>query len=84
MSLLLCIGMTGCGTESSSTETQVSAKSSMTENSKPVSGESSVMEEANKNTMEIIDKDSKHIGTIPFSSGMTLTNNGIFYTTAIL
>ena len=87
---LLCIGITGCSKESGSIETQVSNKSSVTEstdeaseNNKNESNEQSDTKEKFGNMMEIVDKDGRHIGQIPFNSGMTLTNNGIFYTTSI-
>ena len=87
---LLCIGITGCSRESGDTEAQVSDKSSITEstdetseNSSNASDEQSDTKETVKNMMEVVDKDGKHIGEIPFNSGMTLTNNGIFYTTSI-
>ncbi len=87
---LLCIGITGCSKESSSTETQVSNKSSVTEstaetseNIETASDEQSDIKETNNNMIDVVDKDGKHIGQIPFNSGMTLTNKGIFYTTAI-
>ena len=87
---LLCIGITGCSRESGDTEAQVSDKSSITEstdetseNSSNASDEQSNTKETVKNMMEVVDKDGKHIGQIPFNSGMTLTNNGIFYTTSI-
>ena len=87
---LLCIGITGCSRESGDTEAQVSDKSSITEstdetseNSSNASDEQSDTKETVRNMMEVVDKDGKHIGQIPFNSGMTLTNNGIFYTTSI-
>lgn len=87
---LLCIGITGCSKESGDTEAQFSDKSSITEstdeiteNSPNASDEQSNTKETVKNMMEVVDKDGKHIGQIPFNSGMTLTNNGIFYTTVI-
>lgn len=87
---LLCIGITGCSKESGDTEAQFSDKSSntestdeTTENSPNASDEQSNTKETVKNMMEVVDKDGKHIGQIPFNSGMTLTNNGIFYTTSI-
>ena len=87
---LLCIGVTGCSKESGDTEAQFSDKSSITEstdeiteNSPNASDEQSNTKETVKNMMEVVDKDGKHIGQIPFNSGMTLTNNGIFYTTLI-
>ena len=87
---LLCIGITGCSKESGSIETQVSNKNSVTEstneaseNSKNESNEQSDTKEKFGNMMEIVDKDGRHIGQIPFNSGMTLTNSGIFYTTFI-
>ena len=87
---LLCIGITGCSKESGDTEAQFSDKSSITEstdeiteNSPNASDEQSNTKETVKNMMEVVDKDGKHIGQIPFNSGMTLTNNGIFYTTSI-
>ena len=87
---LLCIGITGCSKESGSIETQVSNKNSVTEstneaseNSKNESNEQSDTKEKFGNMMEIVDKDGRHIGQIPFNSGMTLTNSGIFYTTLI-
>ncbi len=88
---MLCIGITGCSKESGSIETQVSNKSSVTEstyeaseNSKNESDEPSDTKEKVENMMEIVDKDGRYIGHIPFNSGMTLTNSGIFYTTTIL
>ncbi|MBR1533628.1 MAG: hypothetical protein IJ639_04645 [Ruminococcus sp.] len=87
---MLCIGITGCSKESNSIETQFSDKNSITkstvetsENSKTASDEQSDTKETVKNMIEVNDKDGKHIGQIPFNSGMTLTNNGIFYTTSI-
>ena len=87
---LLCIGITGCSMESGSIDTQVSNKNSITENtdeeaenSTNKSDEQSDTKEKVENMMEIVDKDGKHIGLIPFNSGMTLTNSGIFYTTSI-
>lgn len=87
---LLCIGITGCSKESGSIETQVSNKSNVTkstdeasENSKNESDEQSDTKEMLENMMEVVDKDGRHTGQIPFNSGMTLTNNGIFYTTSI-
>lgn len=87
---LLCISITGCSRESGDTEAQVSDKSSITEstdetseNSSNASDEQSDTKETVRNMMEVVDKDGKHIGQIPFNSGMTLTNNGIFYTTSI-
>ena len=53
------------------------------ENSRTVSDEPSDTKETDDNMIEIVDKDGKHIGQIPFNSGMTLTNSGIFYTTFI-
>ncbi len=87
---LLCIGITGCSRESGSIETQVSNNSSVTEStdeasedSKNESDEQSDTKETIKNMMEVVDKDGSQIGHIPFNSGMTLTNSGIFYTTLI-
>ena len=87
---LLCIGITGCSKESGSIETQVSNKSNVTkstdeasENSKNESDEQSDTKKMLENMMEVVDKDGRHTGQIPFNSGMTLTNNGIFYTTSI-
>ena len=87
---LLCIGIAGCSKEPENTKARVSDKSSITEsadetteNSKSVTDERSDSIETNNNMMEVVDKDGKHIGKIPFNSGMTLTNNGIFYTTSI-
>lgn len=86
----LCIGITGCSKESVHTDTQISDISSVTEstnetseNSKAESDEPSDETETRINMIEIVDKDGNHIGHIPFNSGMTLTNNGIFYTTSI-
>ena len=87
---LLCIGIAGCSKEPENTKDRVSDKSSITEsadetteNSKSVTDERSDSIETNNNMMEVVDKDGKRIGQIPFNSGMTLTNSGIFYTTFI-
>ena len=87
---LLCIGIAGCSKEPENTKARVSDKSSITEsadetteNSKSATDKRSDTIETNNNMMEIVDKDGKHIGQIPFNSGITLTNSGIFYTTVI-
>ena len=87
---MLCMGIAGCSKGSGDNEAQVSDNSSLTkstteasENSKNESNEQSDTKEKFGNMMEIVDKDGRYIGQIPFNSGMTLTNSGIFYTTLI-
>ena len=87
---LLCIGITGCSKGSGSTEVQTYEKSGVTEstietseNSKNISDEFSDTKETDKNMTDIVDRDGRHIGQIPFNTGITLTNSGIFYTTVI-
>lgn len=87
---LLCIGITGCSKGSGSTEVQTYEKSGVTEstietseNSKNISDEYSDKKETDKNMTDIVDRDGRHIGQIPFNTGITLTNSGIFYTTVI-
>ena len=87
---LLCIGITGCSKGSGSTEVQTYEKSGVTEstietseNSKKISDEYSDTKETDKNMTDIVDRDGRHIGQIPFNTGITLTNSGIFYTTVI-
>ena len=86
---LLCIGITGCK-ESGSTKVQTYEKSGVAEstietpeNSKNISDEFSDTKETDKNMTDIVDRDGRHIGQIPFNTGITLTNSGIFYTTVI-
>ena len=86
---LLCIGITGCK-GSGSTEVQTYEKSGVTEstietseNSKNISDEYSDKKETDKNMTDIVDRDGRYIGQIPFNTGITLTNSGIFYTTVI-
>ena len=86
---LLCIGITGCK-GSGSTKVQTYEKSGVAEstietpeNSKNISDEFSDTKEIDKNMTDIVDRDGRHIGQIPFNTGITLTNSGIFYTTVI-
>ncbi len=86
---LLCIGITGCK-GSGSTKVQTYEKSGVAEstietpeNSKNISDEFSDTKETDKNMTDIVDRDGRHIGQIPFNTGITLTNSGIFYTTVI-
>ena len=87
---LLCIGITGCSKGSGSTKVQTYEKSGVAEstietpeNSKNKSDEFSDTKETDKNMTDIVDRDGRHIGQIPFNTGITLTNSGIFYTTVI-
>ena len=86
---LLCIGITGCK-GSGSTKVQTYEKSGVAEstietpeNSKNISDEFSDTKETDKNMTDIVDRDGRYIGQIPFNTGITLTNSGIFYTTVI-
>ena len=88
---LLCLSAAGCSKGASDTETQSSEKSTLTESSEE-SSENSIIssveesdtKETDSNKTEIVDKDGKHIGEIPLNSGITLTDSGIFYSTAIM
>ena len=71
---LLCIGITGCSKGSGSTEVQTYEKSGVTEstietseNSKNISDEFSDTKETDKNMTDIVDRDGRHIGQIPFN-----------------